>query len=106
MRSDLPASALGAVGEVRRDIELPLVTLFHQLECLTPASNHAVERKGDRFATLVGTIENSPVGKRSVIMHRDQILCRRLMTVTRLDHSILQTTLGGRNTLFRLIIFK
>eukprot|EP00315_Gephyrocapsa_oceanica_P010793 CAMPEP_0185300476 /NCGR_PEP_ID=MMETSP1363-20130426/12051_1 /TAXON_ID=38817 /ORGANISM="Gephyrocapsa oceanica, Strain RCC1303" /LENGTH=102 /DNA_ID=CAMNT_0027897439 /DNA_START=136 /DNA_END=445 /DNA_ORIENTATION=- len=51
--SNFGRAATVAVGEVGWDVHLPLVTLDHELHCLSPPLDDLVRRKGGRAATVV-----------------------------------------------------
>src|SRR3546814_511871 len=62
-----------AIGELPGDREFDLVADAHQLHAFLPAVDHAVERKGRRFAARDRAVELAAVGEGADIMDGDLI---------------------------------
>src|SRR5215472_4639941 len=71
VRTNFRGGALFAVGQLRREKYLPLVSHLHHLERLGPAGNHVVEGKSGRLAALHGTVKYRPVNQGADIIYRD-----------------------------------
>src|SRR5512145_170342 len=90
VRPDLAPRPALAVGEVRRDEELPLVAHLHELERLGPPGDDALDRERRRLAALVGTVELRPVDQRAAVIRLHGVGRLRRGAVTRLDHLVLE----------------
>src|SRR5882724_5294038 len=58
-RRDNPARATRAIGQIRRDKELPFRSHRHELQRLSPALDDATDWKSCRLAPLVRTVKLS-----------------------------------------------
>src|SRR5260370_4476715 len=73
VRADRAPGPALAVSQLRGDEQLPLRSHGHELQRLSPAFDHFVDRKGSRLATLVGTVELRVVQERAAVIANDGI---------------------------------
>ena len=66
------AAAL-AVGELRRNEQLPLVADLHQLQGFRPTWDDSVDRKLSRLAALDRAVEHFAVDERAVVVGADRV---------------------------------
>ena len=84
-----------AVGQILRNVELPLGANRHQLQRFYPTGDHASYREFGRLAAGDGAVEHATVGEGTVVVHTDGLTGYRYGTVAFHQHFVLQTGLGG-----------
>ena len=90
--ADLGRAATVAVGQVRGNVELPLVALDHQLHRLGPALDDLIGRKGGGRAAVVRRVE---LGARRVVAGRAALVVALAGRV----HGRVVRTIAGRDDL-------
>ena len=90
-----------AISQAVRDEEAVLATLRHQLQTLGPASDHLLQTEHGGLSTLYAAVEHGTVDEETLVVTLHRILGGRLLTVTLLQHLILQAA-GSRDNTFLL----
>src|SRR4030042_2595166 len=103
MGSDLGPCAPFPVGERRGNKELPLRSLFHQLESLGPARNHTIHRKTDGLPTTVRAVQFGSINQRTLVVSGHGIGRFWFFPTALLHHLILQAAGQSHNLLLLLV---
>ena len=99
IRRNHSTGAACAVRQIGRNIENRLATLFHQLQSLGPAGDHAVEREGRRLAALDGAVEHFAADQLAGVVHGHLVCGFRVGTGSGCQHLVGQTGSGGLHSL-------
>ena len=89
----------GTVTQTVGDEETVLGTFLHELQTLGPTGDHLLQGEGGGLSTLVTAVEHRTVDERTLVVAHYRILGRWLLTVTLLEHLVLQTAGKGDHTL-------
>ncbi len=92
VRADVAASATGAVGEIRGDVELELVANSHKLESLSPATDDLGDAEGSRGVALVRGIELLAVDEGAAVVDLDGVAGGRLESARALGDDLVEQT--------------
>ena len=83
---------------------MELLALAHQLERLLPSTDDLRHAELGRFSTLHGAVEHLTVEQSAGVMHLDTVSVRRLLiTLTGLEHLVLQTALSRHHAFLLLV---
>src|SRR6516162_8028474 len=103
IRTDRGAGLARAVGQVRRNKELPLGSHRHQWQRFGPTLDDSAHWQTRGLAALVRAVEFRAVDERAAIVDRDGVSRRRLWPRALLENLVLQAAREGDNTIFDFV---
>ena len=87
-----------------RDVEFILCARAHELKTFGPTCDDLSEAERDRFATLIGAIEDGVVDQFALVVDSYCIYSSRLVSFSLFDHLILQAGFSSLNAFFASVI--
>ena len=106
MRADMLTGTMRTISEIGWNKKSPFRTSIHQLKCFHPSGNNTVDGEYSRCPTLYGTVKNSTIDQRPMIMALHLIVGRWFSSVAINQHLVLKATGKGDNTGFGSILSK
>jgi hypothetical protein len=100
------ARTVGSISQTGRNEKTVFGTDFHQLQCFSPAGDHLIDGKFDRFAAGDGTVKNFTIGQLTFVMDFHRVTQARFITGSLDQNLILQTAFGGDHALLFTVFFK
>src|SRR5690606_20607363 len=90
VRTDRRRLAAFAIGQFRRQEDLPVVAGLHARQHFLPATQHLVDLEADRLATREGAVELQAAGsQRTAVVDADLAGGGRAAAAAGLDHAVL-----------------